>query len=193
LKLTRAERRAIFNGDYRALKRPNKPAVKAGQVHVLSWTRGGRQVVDRETGAMVEVPRKPTVWIEFKEPELRSGEWLVRFSAHDEREPLRLLAATPGPPSEGGLRTRQRAPEKVPQRGEEHESWTTETERGYSGSGRRAVDHLQAVDDETLVEFATVARMRFSEHREQERSEEVLAQQGKQLLRKLRRDRKSVV
>lgn len=187
MKLTLAERRAIYRGDYRALRRPQKPKINAGQVHVLAWTKGGKQIVDYETGATVEIPKKPTIWIVFSEPELRDGEWLVRFTAYDEREPTRMLAPTPGPPTEGGLKTRWRNPESVTKRGEEREPWTPESERGYGASARRAVDPLQAVDDEALTEFATVARARFAEHKTQERSEEVITQQSKQLMRKLRR------
>lgn len=187
MKLTRSERRAVFNGDYRALRRPSKPGVKAGETRVLSWTRGGRQIVDRDTGATVEIPRKPTVWIEFKEPELRDGEWLIRYVPHDQREPLRLLGATPGPPSEAGLKTRWRPPSNVPARGEQHESWTPETERGYGSSGQRAIDHGEGVDDDTLRGYSADARARFAEHQELTRSQETAEKQSKQLMRKLRR------
>lgn len=152
LRLTRDERSAVFRGDDRALRRSRRPKTEPGEVHILASTRGGRQVVDRETGATVEIPRKPTVWIEIHQVELRRGEWLVRFGIHDERQPLRRLAPTPGPYSEPSLKTRLRKP-----RSERGEPWTAETERGY-GAGRAAIDPLEAVDDATLAVFATQAR-----------------------------------
>lgn len=164
MKLRAEERTAIFRGDYRALRRKTKPPIKGGEVKVLSWTRGGRQVVDRESGATVEIPRKPTVWVEFKAPELSDGEWIIRFTAHDEREPLRLLASTPGP-STPGLKTRQRKPEDVPKRGEQREPWTKETERGYIGTSVRAIDPAEGVDDEALRAYSTEARANFAQFR----------------------------
>lgn len=158
LTLTQDERKAIFRGDHRALKRPTKPDVKAGDKRVLSWTRGGRQIVDRETGATIEIPRKPTVWIEFKQPELRDGEWIAQFIARDIREPTRYLGSTPGPPTEAGLKTRWRSPEAVADRGEAISSWTQESERGYTGSGRTAIDPAEGVDDGTLETFSAQAR-----------------------------------
>lgn len=163
MKLTTDERRAIFGGDHRALKREKKPDVKKGDKLILAWSRGGKQIVSYETGATVDIPRKATIWIEYMEPELKEGGWIVRFTAHDEREPLRLLASTPGPRSEGGLKTRWRDPSKVPKVGEDTVSWTLESERGYSGSGRTAVDAAEGVDDDYLKLFAVEARTRSSE------------------------------
>lgn len=180
MKLTRQERSAIFRGDYRALKRPRKPEVKPGQTIVLSWTRGGKQVVNRDTGETIDIPRKPTVWIKLAEPQLREGEWLVRFEAHDEREPRRFLAGTPNPGHEVALKTRPGGPREI---GE----LDLESERGYKGSANRGVDHLESVPDESLAAFSTEARARFAQHREAERSDQVLAQQGKQLMRAIRR------
>lgn len=166
MKLTTEERKAIFSGDHRALKRKNKPDVKAGDKLILSWTRGGRQIVDRGTGQTIEIPRKPTIWIECMEPELREGGWVVRIIGHDERQPLRLLASTPGPKQEAGLKTRWRNPDRVPKRGEERESWTLETARGYSGSGRTAIDPAEGVDDDCLRTFAAQGVNRRCEFRE---------------------------
>jgi hypothetical protein len=160
IKLTRAERKAIFGGDYTALKRDRKPDIKAGEKLYLAWSRGGKQFVGRtererqeNCGATIEIPRKPTVWIVFKQPNLKDGRWVVEFEAHDEREPIRLLAAPSGARRESGLKTRARKPEDVPKKGTETESWTPESERGYGGSGRSAIDELAAVDDATLNDF----------------------------------------
>jgi hypothetical protein len=155
LSLTRQERSAIFRGDDRALRRVRRPAVRAGDRIVLSYSRGGRQVVDRETGATVEIPREPTVWIEVRKPELRGSYWLVRFAICDRRQPIRRLGATPGPHSSPALKTRLRTAERA--RKQPIEPWTPETERGYSG-GKMAIDPLEAVGDDVLAEFSAIAR-----------------------------------
>lgn len=187
LTLTTEERKAIFRGDHRALKRPSKPDVKGGDNHILSWTRGGRQIVDRSTGATIDIPRKPAVWIELKEPALKEGIWVIQFIAHDDRQPLRLLGSTPGPAGEAGLKTRWRNPLQVPRVGERTESWSLESERGYTGSGRAAIDPAEGVDDESLRTFSARARINLAEHREGERAERQQGAQGKKLMRRLRR------
>jgi len=181
MKLTTVERKAIFKGDHRALKREKKPDVKKGDKLILAWSRGGRQIVSYETGATVDIPRKATIWIEFMQPELKEGGWIVRFTAHDEREPLRLLASTPGPRSEAGLKTRWHDPSEVPEKGAEIVSWTLETERGYSGSGRTAIDPAEGVDDQYLTMFSVEARTRSSEFRvEQDHDHEEAARRKRE-------------
>lgn len=187
MKLTREERSAIFRGDHRALKRQRRPSIKAGGKVVLSWTRGGRQVVDRETGATVDIPRKPTVWIEFREPELKKGMWVIQFIAHDEREPLRLLGATPGPKREAGLKTRWRDPSQVPGKGEEKEHWTPEAERGYGSSGRVAIDSGEGVDDQTLKGYGAQARQREAEFKKE------MAEADEEMALKLTRGREIAI
>lgn len=185
--LTRAERRAIFRGDHRALRRDRRPAVKGGDSLVLAWTRRSRQVVDRETGAVVEIPREPTVWIEFREPELREGTWLIRFVVRDARQPLRLLGAAPSPRSAPGLKTRWRDADDVPPRGEHHEPWTPETERGYVAGGRAAIDSAEAVDDETLRGFVARARHDRAEF------ERELAEESKEMEEEARRKKERAI
>lgn len=163
LELTLEERQAILRGDYTAIKRPERPEVVAGQTLVLRWSRGGKQFIermagDREKAALagaaltIDIPRKPTVWVEFRDPEPHDDEWRLGFIAHDEREPTRMLAGPPSPPGEPGLKTRWRPPSKVPKRTAKR-SWTTESERGYGG-GKAAVDDVSGVDDEVLSDFA---------------------------------------
>jgi len=159
--------------------------VEAGDCIVLAWSRGGRQVIDRQSGATVDVPRRPTIWIEIREPELRDGIWLIRYAIRDRREPLRRLAPVPGPRS-SGLRTRQRPAEAVPRRGEAREPWTPETERGY-GAGRVAIDQLEAVDDATLSAFAAEARRKRTE------SLEALGKESQEMSEELRRKRERAV
>lgn len=166
MNLTRDERRAILAGDHKALKRATKPPVKTGQKLVISWSRGGRQVVDRETGATIDIPRKPNVWIEFKEPELRSGKWVVQFIGHDERQPKRFLGAAPNPGFEPGLRTRHRPSTKTGTR------YSDESARGYTGSARVAVDSLEGVGDEDLRAFGSQARRKHAEFQREEMQED---------------------
>lgn len=189
MKLTTDERKAIFSGDCRALKRKTKPDVAAGDKLILAWSRGGRQIVDRDTGATIVVPRKPTVWIEFMEPELREGGWIVQIHNHDERQPLRLLGSTPGPGRAAGLTTRWRDPDRVPVTGEEAH-WTPETERGYTGSGRTAIDPAEGVEDEYLQTFATEAQNRRATFRaEQDADSEALRVNSRKKRERAVRDR----
>ena len=165
MKLKPEERKAIFAGDNRALRRKEQPEVREGQTLVLAWSRGGKQFVERNEEARkkaaaagakltIDIPRKPTLWIEMAEPRLRDGEWLIEFKINDHREPMRLLAPPPSPKREPGLKTRWRPPEQVPKRGKEREYFTAETERGYGAGGRSAVDEREGVDDATLAEYA---------------------------------------
>lgn len=141
LKLSRKERSAILRGDYTALRR-DKPYVKAGDTLVVSMTRGGRQIVDYDTGDTVDISRQPTVWLVFEQPVLKEGVWVLRFRCEDHRQQNRVLMA--GAPSgvqrESGLKTRWRAADQVPSKEAYRESWTSETERGYGGGGAAALD-----------------------------------------------------
>lgn len=174
MKLKREERKAIFDGDHRALRRPEEPKVDEGEVLVLSWTKGGQQFVERthddrrkaaERGddLTIEIPRKPAFWITPKKPRLKDGEWIVEFDVHDERERTRMLGGPPSPQKEAGLKTRwgkevrsdgSVKDKKVPKRGEHRESFTTESERGYGAGGKAAVDEREGVDDATLNDYA---------------------------------------
>lgn len=171
VKLTRAERKAIFRGDGTALKRRREPEVQDGDKLVLSSSRGGRHFLGRsrkereETrGALIHVPRIPKLWIVFYEPYRRitkgETEWVIPFEAHDHREPTRVLSSpTGGVSREPGLKTRsgqtvdregKARPRAVPKRGEQVESHTPESERGYGGGGPTAIDDAEAVDDAFL-------------------------------------------
>jgi hypothetical protein len=172
VKLTRSERREIFAGTLKVLTRPEKPAQEAGTTVVVSYTRGGRQVVDRETGATIDVPRQPRIWIVVKGWHLRAGktDWETEVVIHDRREHHRVLSnGLGGLPREAGLKTRWREtvdaegnvrPKRVPERGEQREHWTPETERGYGGRSEMeaAADgdlvSAAAVDDATLDDFS---------------------------------------
>jgi hypothetical protein len=191
VKLTRQERKQVFDGSLKVLRRPSKPDQEAGTQIVVSQTRGGKQIVDRSTGACVDIPRQPRLWITIKGWHLRQGEteWSTDIAIHDRREQNRQLAAGSlgGIPRQPGLKTRWAEtvdaegivrPRRVPSKAEQHENWTTETERGYGGGGRKGLDErcdfeegmvvpAPGVDDETLMEFA--ARVADESNRSRER------------------------
>lgn len=163
MKLTPEEKKRIRRGDHTALRRTERPDVEVGHEIVLAYTGGRRQFVGRthkerkeNGGETIEIPRRKTLWIVVTAPpRLRDGEkeWLVEFDIHDERQPVRRLSATPGPRGEQpGLKTRWRDPERVPKKGEQKESWTAETERGYGGA--KSIDDQEGVDDATLGIYA---------------------------------------
>lgn len=176
IKLSRDERKRIMRGDHAALKRWEEPKSAKGDVVVLSHVGGGKQFLGRteterkETdGAMIDVPRKPTVWITISaDPYSRMSfdqerqedrlEWVVPFEVTDEREPRRTLAAAPNPRGQSGLKTRWRDPERVPDRETERERMesrtTPESERGYGGGGKSTVDEREGVPDKDLDAFA---------------------------------------
>lgn len=148
--LTREERKAIYRG-VRKITRGEKPNVSEGDTLIVSWTRGGKWVIDRETGETADRVQKPVLWIKFEEPQEKpDGSWTVTYEIHDEREVTRLLGA--GAPK-GTL--------------------TPETERGYV-SGGATTDHLEGVDDATLEEFGREARAKHAaEHPEETKAQEV--------------------
>jgi len=197
LKLKPKERSAILAGDCRAIRRESRPEVKDGEIVILSWTRGGKKVIDRETGETTEVARKPAFWIELKEPvrTIKKGEtvWLIEFDPHDDREPIRLLSGgvPTGVRREPGLKTRLRSKPRA--KGSEVESWTPETERGYGAGGKLAIDHLEAVDDATLAEYAQRSREGWAEYREEERAQKVADEEMRRLGNKLRRLQKEAL
>lgn len=171
-KLTREERRSVFQGTLRVLRRPKKPDQGAGTEIVVSQTRGGRQIVDRETGETIAIPRQPRLWIIIKGWHLRAGstEWETDITIHDLREQNRVLSnGVGGIPREPGLKTRWGQTvaadgtvrnKRVPKKEEQREHWTPETERGYGGRNgmeRDADGELvpaTGVDDATLSDFA---------------------------------------
>jgi hypothetical protein len=190
-KLSREERKAILAGELTKLKRDGKkkPDVAAGEVQVIAWTRGGPQfiarsekerekLVEEDKPLTIDIPREPAVWIEFREPQLKDGEWETPFILHDERKPVRTLArsgAGAGSSSQAGLKTRwaetvnargEVRPKRVPKRGEQTGSFTPDSERGYGG-GKSAADEREAVDDAWLAE--DVKRRRIEEESELKR------------------------
>lgn len=198
LTLTPEERKAILAGNYTALKREQEPDVMAGDKLVLAWSKGGPQFLERgeeerrkagDEGKrlVVDIERKPTVWIEIKGKTLKDGKWVLTFKGHDEREQVRTLAPAPSPPREPGLKTRwgtkvsprgEVRPKRVPKRGEEIGSFTSESERGYGGGGQ-SVDEVEGVDDEALREFAADNHERFARHRDEIAEEEQAKRQAK--------------
>jgi hypothetical protein len=95
LKLTRQERRQVFDGTLKVLRRPSKPDQEAGAKVIVSETRGGKHIVDRSTGETVDLPRQPRLWIVVKGWHLKQGstEWQTDVVIHDLRETQRELAS----------------------------------------------------------------------------------------------------
>jgi hypothetical protein len=171
LRLTKEERKAAFAGTLKHLKRVAKPDQEAKEKVVLSWTRGGRQIVDYDTGATVFIPRQPRLWIVVKGWHLKAGstEWETDVELVDHREQHRVLAnGVGGLPREAGLKTRwgesvnaegKVSDRDVPTKAEQHENWTPETERGYGGrsemeqSADGSLVPSAGVDDATLRSF----------------------------------------
>lgn len=174
-RLTREERKRIFAGDSTAIRRKERPDIEPGAQIVLSWTRGGRHIVDRENGATIDLPRIPTLWIHITERRRQEGEWLVRFRIEDRREAERFVHRAPSGRRAVGLKTRLRPKEEVPRR-EAPESFTSETERGYAATGRGAVDELSAVPDWWL-------------QKDRVRREVDTANSGKQLVQRKREEK----
>lgn len=119
----------------------------------------------------VDVPRQPSLWLVIKGWHLKEFEWdgenikgwETAVEIKDLREPTRLLSAPPSPPSEAGLKTRwgesvavdgKVSERKVPPKGAQVENLTAETERGYGGGGRAAIDEAAGVDDATLDDYS---------------------------------------
>lgn len=177
MNLTPEERKAVFAGRLKVLRRPQKPDQEAGTEMVVSWSRGGKHIVDRSTGATVDIPRQPRLWIVVKGWHLKQGEkeWQTDVVIHDVRETNRELSGgIGGMPREAGLKTRWGTtvihrdgainvrPKRVPTKDEQRENWTPETERGYGGSAGRGLDQRSAegqyvpataVDDATIRDF----------------------------------------
>ncbi len=174
MKLTRSERKAIFDGTLKVLRRPKKPDQEAGHQIVVSKTRGGKQIVDRDSGETIDMPTQPRLWITIKGWHLKAGEkeWQTDVTIYDLREQNRVLSnGLGGIPREPGLKTRwgtkvvhndgkvEVRPKRVPTKAEQRENWTPETERGYGGRNgmERSVDGdlvpATGVDDGTIKQF----------------------------------------
>lgn len=203
-KLSRDERKAVLAGELTKLKREGerKPDVTAGTTQVIAWSRGGPQffarsekerekLVEEGKPLTVDIPREPVVWIEFREPQLKDGEWETPFILRDEREPVRTLArsgAGAGSSRQSGLKTRwgqtvnargKVRPKRVPKRGEETQSFTPLSERGYGG-GKSAADEREAVEDAWLAEDAR--------HRRVEEENELLRQRKRMEQGRMRKE-----
>lgn len=172
-KLTKEERHAVFAGTLKVLRRLQKP--EGVTKVIVSQTKGGRQILNREEGTTIDVPREPRLWITFKGWHLKAGsvEWETMVVIHDQRETHRVLAnGIGGLQRESGLKTRWgtrvihsggevKVVEKtVPTKEQLKEHWTSETERGYGGRNEFEMsaegDLVQAtgVGDDYLKRFA---------------------------------------
>jgi hypothetical protein len=177
-KLTKEERHAVFAGTLKVLRRPQKP--EGVDKYVVSQTKGGLQILNREEGTTIEVPKEPRLWITFKGWHLKAGsiEWETMVVIHDERETHRVLAnGIGGLQREAGLKTRWGTrvihsggavtvvEKTVPTKEQLKEHWTSETERGYGGRNEFEMsaegDLVQAtgVGDDYLKLFAADAEL----------------------------------
>jgi hypothetical protein len=181
VKLTREERKQAFAGTLNVLRRPKKPAQEPGTKIVLAHSGGGKQVLypgddfeskrarekllDKGKPLTVDVPKQPSLWLVLKgwHPIKGQSDYQTAVEIKDLREPTRLLSAPPSPPGEAGLKTRWGesvavdgtvSERKVPEKGAQVENLTPETERGYGGGGRSAVDEAAGVDDATLDDYS---------------------------------------
>lgn len=215
MKLTQEERKAVFAGTLKVLRRPKKPEdQEAGHKIIVSQTRGGRHIVDRSTGETVDIPPEPRLWIALKGWHLRQGstEWETAVMIHDLREASRELAGgIGGHAREAGLKTRwgQRVvhrdgkieveTKRVPTKEEQRENWTPETERGYGGSSGRGLDQRDsdgrhapatAVNDSTLSSFAAAVEDQNIGLREKQRKRERQMDEEIKMSREYRRGRR---
>jgi hypothetical protein len=215
VKLTRAERKQVFAGTLKVLRRPSKPDQEAGTKVIVSRTRGGVQVVERDERrrqqlldegkpVTVEIPSAPVLWFTVKGWHLKQGstEWETAITITDLREPVRSLsgAVPTGVPREPGLKTRWgqtvdtegiTRPKRVPPKGTQTESFTPESERGYGGGGGSALDERPAKGDAVSAEAVDDATLTDFARRVQEENELRRAQKP-DMAEKLRSERKLI-
>lgn len=182
------ERSRILKGDYSAIvrdvepekvyeveveegRKEERPGMVAGAVHVLSWSRP-RGSVDEESGEGMKPPPEPLFWIEVRKVvRHKRGHWRVLFDVFDRRLDKRLI---------------RRKPPAMPM-GEETDPdpELSRLESAYTGNPKAAIDHLEAVDDETLDRFTKEGRVRLAEVRKQEHAEEQARDDVRRMSRRL--------
>lgn len=151
----------ILDGDHRSLVRRLEPAFDVGQELVLATARPRRTVITRprfqgdvrpEVLGLTDPKPVPVVLIAITEKtRRRRGGWTVRFDVVDRRTTERLIRRQP-PVYD---------PELM-QRDQDRELTVTEIEEAreesfYGTNPSGAVDHLAAVDDDTLKQFSAEA------------------------------------
>lgn len=183
------ERSRILAGDFSAITREYEPeeivvfededgneeskgGFIAGAVHVLSWSRPIGSV-DEETRSGIKPPPEPLFWIEIRKVvRHKSGIWRVLFDVHDRRMHKRLIRRKP-PAMPFGDET-------------EMDDDLARVEGAYTANPKAAIDHLEAVDDDTLKKFTKEAKVRLAENRKQFHAEQQVEDQARQLSRQLR-------
>jgi hypothetical protein len=166
------ERSRILAGDYSPIVRDLQPAMEKGSTHVLSWSRPTGSV-DQQGEGLPKAPPEPLFWIVItRVVRHKNGTWRISFDIHDRREPRRLI---------------RRKPPAMPFGDEsEIDPELARVESAYTGNPKAAVDHLEAVDDDTLGKFTKEARVRLAENRKQMHAEEQAEDQARQLAKQLR-------
>lgn len=160
-------------GDYSTIRRDLEPEFEEGQRIVLSYSHPrGALVRDHYTGKEILYPKaapEPLFWITVKDVKRhKDGSWRVRFHVADRRQKIRMVRRTP--PAHG-----QGDPE------------TAREESAYTSTPTQAVDHLEAVDDESLDRLTTESRERWAEHMKDERAAEMASRDAKRLYARLKK------
>jgi hypothetical protein len=149
-KLPRAMRDRLLEGEpYGPLvfARPDDvpDGLERGAVYVLNW-QDELRTADHDDGEVAVAPKVPLRWITVTKSVRRTdGGVMVRFDVVDQRHPVRLpRRKPPATPQVSDLST------------EDDEDGRDSAEKsGYTSDPVQAVDHLEAVDRETLDRFAT--------------------------------------
>lgn len=164
-------------GDYSTIRRELEPEFEEGQRIVLSYSHPrGALVRDHYTGKEILYPKaapEPLFWITIKDVKRhKDGSWRVRFHVTDRRQKIRMVRRTP--PAHG-----QGNPE------------TAREESAYTSTPTQAVDHLEAVDDESLDRLTKRSRETWEAYMETERTDELAERERRRkaarLIEKMRR------
>jgi hypothetical protein len=153
-RLSREQRERLLEGNYSALKFKTKPfGCEPGSVYVLNWQRELRSTDDQ--GNVIVVDRQPLRWITVRSVQRRplmsegsGANWVVKFDVTDRRHPVRLV---------------RRKPPATPTTGDDKKN--SREESAYTSDRKAAVDHLEAIDEDTLKKYADPAFERDDELR----------------------------
>lgn len=139
-RLSREQRERLLEGNYNPLRFKTKPfGCEPGSVYVLNWQRELRSTDNQ--GNVIVVDRQPLRWITVRTAQRRpDGDWLVRFDVTDRRHPVRLV---------------RRKPPATPTSGKERGD--AREQSAYTSDRKAAVDHLEAIDEDTLKKYADPA------------------------------------
>jgi hypothetical protein len=95
VKLSRAQRAKLLNGDYRPLVLEARPDFTSGSSFVFVWSHAKRHA-DKETGQVFEAPAEPLAWIKATRIVRQTKHWVVHFDVFDNRHASLMLARGSG-------------------------------------------------------------------------------------------------